>query len=94
MAAAARCVASCLELDLVPVVTVAAYERLAAAVRELVPESALASYLRWLLAPAKEILVGGEDDRTLLERIDMPVQRTRLMELVSTLQPLAATTAV
>jgi hypothetical protein len=93
MAAAARCVASCLELDLVPVVTVAAYEHLATAVRELVPESALASYLRWLLAPATEILVGGEDDRALLERIGIPAQRTRLMELV-TLQPLAATTAV
>ena len=94
MAAAARCVALCLELELVPVVTVAAYDQLAAAVRELVPESALASYLRWLLAPASAILVVDDDARALVERIGIPAHRTRLVELASTLQPLAATTAV
>ena len=94
MAAAARCVALCLELELVPVVTVAAYDQLAATVRELVPESALASYLRWLLAPASAILVVDDDARALVERIGIPAHRTRLVELASTLQPLAASTAV
>ena len=90
MAAAARCVASCLELELLAVVTVAAYEELAAAVRELVPESALASYLRWLCSPAGEILVAGDDDRALLERIGIPAHRMRLVELATTQRPLTS----
>ena len=93
--AAAAGLASCLELELALVPsTVAAYDELAAAVGELVPESALASYLRWLLAPASAILVVDDDARALVERIGIPAHRTRLVELASTLQPLAASTAV
>ncbi len=93
MAAAARCAAFCLELELVAIVSVAAYDRLAAAVEELVPASALASYLRWLCAPAREILVTSDDARTLLERACIPAHRVRPVPVASTPQPVAVTVA-
>ena len=75
MAAAARCVASCLELELAAMISLPAYQRLTSTTSHLLHESALESYLRWLYRSAREILALDDGARSMLERAGISARR-------------------